>query len=88
MSDKTTMDYDDIEDAFPEGVIIVRREMEYDAQDAIRIARAKNDGLDPTMDDILDVVYEWARIDFGCSQRGNPEMRFININEEDIEGLY
>ena len=75
---------DEIEDSFPDGVIVVRREMEYDIQDAMRIARAQNDGLDPTMEDILDVVKDWAQGDFGCVVRGNCEMRFCNTDGEGV----
>lgn len=80
---RDTLDDDDIEDFFPDGVIIVRREMEYDAQDAIRIARAKNDGLDPTMDDIMDVVKKWAERDFHTAV-DKHEMKYLNIDDEEL----
>lgn len=83
MNTRDTLDDEDIEDYFPDGVIIVRREIEYDAQDAIRIARAKNDGLDPTMDDIMDVVKKWAEKDFHTAV-DKYEMKYLNINEEEL----
>lgn len=80
------MTTDDLEDIFPGGVIMVRREMEYDAQDAIRIARAKNDGLDPTMDDIMDVVMTWVRQDFQQAIE-DYEMKYLNLNEEELDSF-
>lgn len=82
MNDKQRLDDEDIEDYFPNGVIVVRREIEYDAQDAIRIARAKNDGLEPTMDDIMDVIKNWAAQDFHTAV-DKHEMKYLNT--DDIE---
>lgn len=83
MDIKDRLDDEELESIFPENTIVVRREQEYDAQDAIRIARAKNDGLDPTMDDIMDVVRKWVENDFQKAIE-NYEMKYLNIEEEEI----
>lgn len=83
MNDTQRLDEDDIADYFPDGVIIVRREIEYDAQDAIRIAREKNDGLEPTMDDIMDVIKKWSERDFHTAV-DKHEMKYLNIEEVEL----